>query len=424
VHLGTERILTIPNNVEKDAQKLVRDYIKKMMGRLVFLQFMQKKRWLGVEQDDKCWSTGDTNFVYTLFKNSSSAEQNDFLTKVLDPLFFGMLNTPKEDRKEKFANEKWDLTLLDRFKKIPYLNGGLFAKDELDAIKVKFPKEMLCNPDNEDVERVFRGKNNPYDYEASCGLLDFFNRYNFTIDESDPADIEVGVDPEMLGKIFENLLEDNKEKGAFYTPKEIVNYMCKESLIAYLCSKSGSDITETDIRAFVETLTVPENWGKEEKKAITKYLEVVKICDPAVGSGAFPMGLLNLLFNCRHLLNDEEQLSRAEIKMHIVQNSIYGVDIEKGAVDIARLRFWLSIVVDAVKPEPLPNLDYKIMQGNSLIESYGNTDLSHLLTTVSDSLFDADTDQIASLQNAIQGYYLPHDNKAKEKWNSQYPFSA
>src|SRR5574344_577701 len=101
--------------------------------------------------------------------------------------------------------------------------------------------------------------------------------------------------------------------------------------------------------------------------------------------------------------------------MHIVQNSIYGVDIEKGAVDIARLRFWLSIVVDAVKPEPLPNLDYKIMQGNSLIESYRNTDLSHLLTTVSDCLFDADTDQIVSLQKAIQGYYLPHDNKAKEK---------
>src|SRR5574344_791330 len=101
--------------------------------------------------------------------------------------------------------------------------------------------------------------------------------------------------------------------------------------------------------------------------------------------------------------------------MHIVQNSIYGVDIEKGAVDIARLRFWLSIVVDAVKPEPLPNLDYKIMQGNSLIESYRNTDLSHLLTTVTDCLFDADTDQIVSLQKAIQGYYLPHDNKAKEK---------
>lgn len=406
------------NDNEEDAQKLVRDYIKKMMGRLVFLQFLQKKKWMGVEFNDDDWITGDSNFIYSLFINSSKDEQNKFLDTVLEPLFFGMLNTPKEERKARFKNEGWKEELLERFKKIPYLNGGLFAKDELDEIKIKFSKEMFCNSGKEDVIRKFSGNNEKYDYKASSGLLDFFNRYNFTIDESDPNDVEVGVDPEMLGKIFENLLEDNKDKGAFYTPKEIVNYMCRESLLQYLITEV-KDIDEKDLRTFVETQNLSEKIDSEKKNALIKALEDVKICDPAVGSGAFPMGLLNLLFACRHSLVGEEKMSRAEIKMHIVQNSIYGVDIEKGAVDIARLRFWLSIVVDAEKPEPLPNLDYKIMQGNSLLESYEGTDLSHLLTHETTELFDADTDKIQSLQKAISEYYLPEDHKAKEKIEKQ-----
>ncbi|MFA6857029.1 MAG: hypothetical protein WCR31_07465, partial [Treponema sp.] len=411
------------NSVEADAQKLVRDYIKKMMGRLVFLQFMQKKGWLGVEVNDDTWTTGDKNFTYNLFQNASDAEKKDFMASVLEPMFFGMLNTPKEDRKRKFREEGWNIFLLDRFKKIPYLNGGLFAKDILDDIKIKFPKEMFCNPEKEEIERTFIGKDENYDYKASCGLLDFFNLYNFTIDESDPADVEVGVDPEMLGKIFENLLEDNKDKGAFYTPKEIVNYMCKESLISYLCTESKGLISEADLRLFVETQKIPESWTDEEKKSVTNYLETVKICDPAVGSGAFPMGLLNLLFNCRHALNEDEKFSRAEIKMHIVQNSIYGVDIEKGAVDIARLRFWLSIMVDADRPEPLPNLDYKIMQGNSLIESYKGIDLSKLTKKDNSSQpglvsFD-DDDNIRNLTDALKGYFFPENVEAKEKIQKQ-----
>jgi len=194
--------------------------------------------------------------------------------------------------------------------------------------------------------------------------------------------------------------------------------MCRESLLQYLITEV-KDIDEKDLRTFVETQNLSEKIDSEKKNALIKALEEVKICDPAVGSGAFPMGLLNLLFACRHSLAGEEKASRAEIKMHIVQNSIYGVDIEKGAVDIARLRFWLSIVVDAEKPEPLPNLDYKIMQGNSLLESYEGIDLSHLLTHETTELFDADTDKIQSLQKAISKYYLPEDHKAKEKIEKQ-----
>ena len=201
------------------------------------------------------------------------------------------------------------------------------------------------------------------------------SQYNFTIDENDPYDAEVGVDPEMLGRIFENLLEDNKDKGAFYTPKEIVQYMCRESLIAYLQTDQKEEDKER-IRQFV-TSHDGELLG-DLKADIDEKLRDVKICDPAIGSGAFPMGLLRELFFCRSAIEPNIVEHAADIKRHIIQNNIYGVDIERGAVDIARLRFWLALIVDEKSPEALPNLDFKIMQGNSLLESYEGIDLSKL----------------------------------------------
>ncbi|HRM91752.1 MAG TPA: hypothetical protein PLK68_14985, partial [Thomasclavelia ramosa] len=205
-------------------------------------------------------------------------------------------------------------------------------------------------------------------------LLEFFASYNFTIDENDPDDAEIGVDPEMLGRIFENLLEDNKDKGAFYTPKEIVQYMCRQSLIAYLQTDISDEDTKESINSFVKTYDVKSLGGENSKLAIMldQKLKEVKICDPAIGSGAFPMGLLKELFLCRGAI--EKFDDAASIKRHIMQQNIYGVDIEKGAVDIARLRFWLSLVVDEYSPQSLPNLDYKIMQGNSLLEQYNGVD--------------------------------------------------
>ena len=271
---------------------------------------------------------------------------------MLEPLFFGILNTKPAERETQFSDNGWDISLLKEWKDIPYLNGGLFERDAEDEPESRFPAEYF--------KRLFQ----------------FFSEYNFTIDENDPNDAEVGVDPEMLGKIFENLLEDNKDKGAFYTPKEIVRYMCQESLIAYL--ETNTSIAKDKIRQFVLSpeegvADIPEN----KKPKLLSVLEEVKICDPAIGSGAFPMGLLNELLHCREVLSGEHH-DRTEIKKSIIQNNIYGVDIEKGAVDIARLRFWLSIVVDEETPSPLPNLDYKIMQGNSLIESFMGVDLSKL----------------------------------------------
>lgn len=364
-------------------EKRIRDYIKKMMGRITFLHFLQRKGWM----------CGDHNYMQNMFERSQY--KNDYLDAVLEPLFFGILNTKSEERKALFGRSDWDLGLLEEWKDIPYLNGGLFERDKNDATFCRFPSSYFRD------------------------LFQFFSEYNFTIDENDPNDAEVGVDPEMLGKIFENLLEDNKDKGAFYTPKEIVRYMCKESLIAYL--ETNTSVAKDKIRQFVLSpeegvAGIPDN----KKPKLLAALEEVKICDPAIGSGAFPMGLLNELLHCREVLSGEHY-NRAEIKKSIIQNNIYGVDIEKGAVDIARLRFWLSIVVDEETPSPLPNLDYKIMQGNSLIESFMGVDLSKLTYEKESkkdrgdiSLFDDEKNRLQkTVSHLLSTYYSCADHERK-----------
>ena len=384
-----EKVLGEPNAALMQAfdhnEKKIRDYVKKMMGRITFLHFLQRKGWM----------CGDLNYMQNMFENS--AYKNDYLDSVLEPLFFGILNTKPAEREALFTDYGWDKSLLNEWKDIPYLNGGLFERDEEDEPESVFPAEYFAK------------------------LFQFFSEYNFTIDENDPNDAEVGVDPEMLGKIFENLLEDNKDKGAFYTPKEIVRYMCQESLIAYL--ETNTSVAKDKIRQFVlspeEGISgISEKW----KGTLMKALEEVKICDPAIGSGAFPMGLLNELLHCREVLSGEHY-NRAEIKKSIIQNNIYGVDIEKGAVDIARLRFWLSIVVDEETPSPLPNLDYKIMQGNSLIESFMGVDLSKLTYEKEYkkdkgeiSLFDDEKNRLQkTVSHLLSSYYScsDHDRKVK-----------
>ena len=327
--------------------KLVRDYVKKMLGRIVFLHFLQKKGWMGVEAN-KEWGDGKLQFMKELYDHASDNQKDDYLDSVLEPLFVAI----DSNRKGKgFLYETKTMGDL----KVPYLNGGLFSRDKLDDIKTKFPREMF-----ED-------------------LFEFLYQYNFTIDENDPSDSQVGIDPEMLGRIFENLLEDNKDKGAYYTPKEIVKYMCIESLKAYLLTDISDEETKEKVSMFVEKYDVSYIGGDESELAIKldSKLKDVKICDPAIGSGAFPMGLLKELFYCRGAIEHFD--NAAEIKRHIIQNNIYGVDIDNGAVEIARLRFWLSLIIDEKTPETLPNLDFKIMQGNSLLEQYNGVDLSTLI---------------------------------------------
>lgn len=371
---------------ENKAERAVRNYIKKMMGRLVFIQFLQKKGWLGIPSSQSEWRGGDTDFLQNIFIEVSPEDRENFVDNILEEIFFGEFNCKENERKIK------NKTLIKY--KFPFLNCGLFDRDADDKFKCTLPKTFFSNEKFKDTNRKafnyrnWKEKRTCYFNEEACGLFEFFDRFNFTIDENDPTDAEVSVDPEMLGKIFENLLEENKDKGTFYTPKEIVNYMVNESLIAYLeteCTpkchseRGNSEVEESKIRNFVLTQdTTPFN--DREKATLEDKLAEVKICDPAIGSGAFPMGLLNLLCKCRLALKPIEEREKrstiATFKRDIIQQNIYGVDIEKGAVDIARLRFWLSLIVDEESPEVLPNLEFKIMQGNSLLENYEGIDLS------------------------------------------------
>jgi hypothetical protein len=347
-----------------DREKGIRDFTKKLLGRIVFLHFLQKKGWMGCTSGIKEWEDGDKQFMQTLFENYSN--QSEFHSKCLAELFYNTLN--KKRVGELFTCDGLEGILNNS--KVPYLNGGLFDSDEDITCKIDFPTSYFQE------------------------LFDFFGQYNFTIDENDPNDHEVGIDPEMLGHIFENLLEDNKDKGAFYTPKVIVQYMCQESIIEYINTKIN-EVENTDVKSAIEDLIRNKLAEKcsdlDLVQTISKALFEVKICDPAIGSGAFPMGILNVIYQAieeLYFIQPDSvstiwKISDTEwqphlIKKNIIQHSIYGVDLESGAVDIARLRFWLALVVDEIEPLPLPNLDYKIMQGNSLLESFEGIDLSQI----------------------------------------------
>lgn len=332
---------------KKARAKTVRDYVKKMMGRLVFLHFLQRKGWM----------CSDRKFMLHLLQNTD--HKDDFLDRVLEPLFFAVLNTHSQERLLKVEKHnaiiagnknkvEWDVAQIEAWSSIPYLNGGLFEEDHADGCRCIFP------------------------YEYFNALFDFFSQYNFTVDENDPSDAEVGVDPEMLSKIFESLLEDNKDKGAFYTPKEIVSYMCRSALSSYLkVPLSSLGVQESAVDAFVNNPQEHHNFTEEQRTVLLNSLRTVRICDPAIGSGAFPVGMMNLLYQCRRSLEGSDARA-VDIKTDIIQHNIFGVDIEQGAVDIARLRFWLALVVDEEEAHALPNLDYRIVRGNSLLTTFNN----------------------------------------------------
>lgn len=341
------RLIDTEKETKDKQEKPIRDFVKKLLGRIVFLQFLEKKGWMGCAANTKNWAGGHPRFMYQLFEDFN--KPSNFHSQCLTKLFFETLNSkrPNDTFEVKGLNGKLNGS------RVPYLNGGLFEPEKNKAtLDIDFPADFFKE------------------------LLEFFDQYNFTIDENSPDDHEVGIDPEMLGHIFENLLEDNRDKGAFYTPKEIVQYMCKESLIQYLLNTFQE---QKDIEQFIRFHSItPFLAEKENAILLNKKLDDIKVCDPAIGSGAFPIGMLQEIFEAKRFIfpfTGLPEFKDAEVKKNIIQNSIYGVDLEKGAVDIAQLRFWLSLVVDELNPHPLPNLDYKIMQGNSLLESFEGIEL-------------------------------------------------
>ncbi|MFW6173386.1 MAG: DNA methyltransferase, partial [Elusimicrobiota bacterium] len=326
------------------------DFAKKTLGQIVFLYFLQKKGWFGVERKDE-WGTGPKNFLRLLFEKKI-ADYNNFFNDILEPLFY---NTLAVERPYDYS---------DRFDcKIPFLNGGLFDPlNEYDWVhtEILIPHEIFSNS--------FKTKEG----DIGTGILDVFDRYNFTVKEDEPLEKEVAVDPEMLGKVFENLLEvkDRKSKGSYYTPREIVHYMCQESLINYLDTEMGQEMPKEDIETLirfgeltVENDTRVEQNGKETEiysyklpelvrenaEDIDKKLSNIKVCDPAVGSGAFLVGIMNEIVRARNSLTpylSEGDRTVYDFKRQCIHNCLYGVDIDPGAVEIAKLRLWLSLIVE------------------------------------------------------------------------------
>ena len=501
----------LENNEEFMQEAQIRNFTseqfaKKLLGQIVFLYFIQKKGWLGVdaipvimtekeyknaffargqksrdivgsvyaqqadgtyrvvfdklcalsEEDEdflagivkgKPWGTGPRDFMRRMFDGCVDAGKNYF-DDYLEPLFYTGLNMNR--------GENGYYPPLHR--RIPFLNGGLFEQldnYEWENNNFNIPNSLFSNAD-------VKGKRD------ADGILDIFDRYNFTMNEDEPMEREVAIDPEMLGKVFENLLDvkDRKSKGAFYTPREIVHYMCQETLINHLVTKTG--ISENAIRDFilygeylrdedtVKTLKVTDASGKSHyefdknkdlliseeilcyKKGINRLKEIddllanVKVADLAVGSGAFPLGMLNEIVRARQVLTEYLALEMNgfqkkkfyayerkpyTLKVKTIQNCIFACDIEPSAVDIAKLRLWLSIVIDDeiaddvgngefdahTKPRQLPNLDCNIICGNTLMDEFMGNELiteSVLLNNLSDG------NQISVFQTGVDGLIL------------------
>jgi hypothetical protein len=358
------------------------DFAKKLLGQIVFLYFLQKKGWFGVPRG-KDWGEGDKKFLRNLFDNAKKENKNYF-NRFLEPLFYEALRLerPKD--------------YYDQFNcRIPFLNGGLF--DPINDYDWQ-------DTDIEIPNDIFSNNRKTKEGDTGDGILDIFDRYNFTVKEDEPLEKEVAVDPEMLGKVFENLLEvkDRKSKGTYYTPREIVHYMCQESLANYLSTelegkvckeeietliKYGESVIEHDSRVVNEgretvryAFKLPQS-VRQYAKLIDEKLASIRVCDPAVGSGAFPVGMMNEIVRTRLALNpylgNGSERTPYHFKREAIQNCLYGVDIDPGAVEIAKLRLWLSLIVDEEdreKIQPLPNLDYKIMQGNSLLSEFMGID--------------------------------------------------
>jgi hypothetical protein len=324
-----------PSLPEKEPLRL---FTQRLFNRLMFIAFVERKGWLrfGTRTSYLAALWDD----YTAQRRTSTKPANFYRDRLV-PLFFEGLNQP--DRAPGTSDP--------RFGAVPYLNGGLFerAEDGTDALAT------LRVPD-----------------EAAAAILDtesgLFSRYNFTVAESTPLEIDVAVDPEMLGKVFEELVTGRHEQGSYYTPKPIVSFMGRAAIVEYL-----ADCCPAEARTALEKFVHDHDASAlADPEAIHRALVSVKICDPACGSGAYLLGLLHELLDLRTCifasLKKQTPETSYKRRLEIIEKNLYGVDLDPFAVNIARLRLWLSLAVEfeGEVPPPLPNLDFKIERGDAL----------------------------------------------------------
>jgi hypothetical protein len=332
---------TVFESVEGEASKSIRNseacrlYTQRLFNRLMFIYFIQKKGWLSFD--------GDWKYLRALF-SKAEAEGENFLRDRLYWLFFYGMSNVGESRE---IHEKDELRRLRG--DVPYLNGGLFDMED----------------DYDERERVKLSN------LVFGQVFDLFERYNFTVAESTPLDVQVAVDPEMLGKVFEELVTGRHESGSYYTPRPVVSFMCREALKKHLASSEPERLA---LECFVDDGDASQ---LKDPESVLDALKCVRICDPACGSGAYLLGMMHELLCLRAALFKSSQIDDESVyrrKREIIERNLFGVDKDRFAVQIACLRLWLSLAIESDKPQPLPNLDFKIECGDSLTGPAPNAD--------------------------------------------------
>ena len=321
-----------PGETEQEQKHL---FTQTLFNRLMFVYFLSRKGWLKFNKD--------TDYLNTLWQDYGSLDgDNEFYNARMKPLFFAGLNNP-QSRDLNRDNPALYRAIGD----VPFLNGGLFEETDLDK------RENTVVPDGI-IHQV---------------LNRLFDHFNFTVMESTPYDQEVAVDPEMLGKVFEELVTERHSSGAYYTPRNVVSFMCREALKGYIASHHIK-ISEQAIADFVDNRDTSRINGKAQARDISDILDRVTTIDPACGSGAYLLGMLQELVDLQGCLYNvtEDAKSLYQVKQDIISRNLYGVDKDEFAVNIAMLRLWLSLAIeyDEDDPQPLPNLDCKVLAGDSI----------------------------------------------------------
>jgi hypothetical protein len=344
----------------KQGQRETHAFTQQLLNRLMFLYFVQK---LYYEDDGErhYWLNNDPFYMKNLFElYKTSGRKDEFFSVWLEGLFFQAF-------RKQYGFQVFDLPkeVKNQYANMPWLNGGLFEKSEWDQMGFEVP-DMLF-------KRL-------YD--------ELLEHFNFTVREDTPVDIEVAVDPVMLGHVYESLIaeEERGRSGIFYTQPTELYFMCRRALIEYLDGQVP--LTTEEIIQLVLDVDTPDDlpdYDPTALAAVRQRLDEVKVVDPACGSGAFLVTMMNVIARLHELvaMRAGQKLNAFNLKKKIMANNLYGVDIKKWACRVAELRLWLSLIVetqghdlDTYNFPLLPNLDYKIRQGDSLVQHIGERSLS------------------------------------------------